>query len=119
MVRRQGRLGASGGVGRPSLRRSRVAALRDIIMRWRVGFPDLHFEVRAVVATGDRAALHATLTGTQRGAWGGLEPTGRSINVEHMYFFRFAEGRIAEVWELLDRPALERQLAGEDSIGNG
>jgi len=30
-----------------------------------------------------------------------------------MFFFRFEAGRIAEVWELLDRPALERQLAGE------
>lgn len=90
-----------------------AAALRDIIRRWRVGFPDLHFEIRAVVATGENAALHATLTGTHRGAWSGLEPTGRSIDVEHMYFFRFEEGRVAEVWELLDRPALERQLAGE------
>lgn len=84
--------------------------LRETVRRWHIGFPDLRFDVESVVASGDRAAVHASLRGTHRGPWGGLEATGRSISVEHMFFFRFEDGRIAEVWELLDRSELRRQL---------
>lgn len=87
-----------------------VSELREIVRRWHVGFPDLHFEIHAVVASNRRAAAHATLGGTHQGPWGGLEPTGRSISVEHMFFFRFEDDRIVEVWELLDREELRTQL---------
>lgn len=91
-------------------RTMRVDELRNIVRRWHVGFPDLLFDVHAVVASGEHAAAHATLRGTHRGVWRDLEPTGRSISVEHMFFFRFEDSRIVEVWELLDRSELLRQL---------
>jgi steroid delta-isomerase-like uncharacterized protein len=87
-----------------------VGDLREIVRRWRVGFPDLHFDIHSVVVSDGRAAAHATLRGTHRGPEGGVDPTGRSINVEHMFFFRFENRRIVEVWELLDRSELRRQL---------
>jgi hypothetical protein len=76
------------------------------------GIPDLQFDLHSVAASEDRAAAHATLRGTHRGLWSGLDPTGRSISVEHMLFFRFEHGRMVEVWELLDRSDLRRQLLG-------
>ena len=88
-----------------------VADLREIIARWRTAFPDLRFDMHAVIADGDRAAAHATLNGTHEGIWSDLDATGRSIHVEHMFFFRFDHERIVEVWELLDRPALQRQIS--------
>jgi len=88
-----------------------VADLRQIVGRWRAAFPDLRFDMHTLVADGDHAAAHATLTATHRGIWSGLAATGRSIHVEHMFFFRFDHERIVEVWELLDRPALQRQLS--------
>lgn len=87
-----------------------VAELKEIVRRWHDAFPDLHFDIHAIVASDTLAAAHATLRGTHEGPWGGLEPTGRSINVEHMFFFRFENGRIVEVWELLDRTGLRNQL---------
>jgi predicted ester cyclase len=97
-----------GGEGRPM----DVAGLREIGAAWHEAFPDLHFEVHAVTASEDVAAVHATLRGTQRGPWQGLAPTGRSIEVEHMFFFRFAGPHVTDVWELLDRSVLREQLAG-------
>jgi len=94
---------------------SRAMSLEDlesVVKRWRTGFPDLEFELHAVVASAETGAAHLTLRGTHEGLWGGLEPTGKRIEVEHMFFFRFDEGRIAEVWELLDRSALRSQLGG-------
>lgn len=90
-----------------------VDDLREIVRRWHVGFPDLRFEIHAAVASGDRAAIHATLRGTHDGPWGDLDATGRSISVEHMFFFRLEDERLVEVWELLDRDALRSQLTDD------
>ncbi|MDO8143339.1 ester cyclase [Isoptericola sp. 178] len=87
-----------------------LAELEVIVGAWHEAFADLRFDVHAVTASDDVAAVHATLHGTHRGPWQGLAPTGRSIEVEHMFFFRFDGPRITHVWELLDRPALDAQL---------
>ena len=94
-----------------SQRTTTVAELREIVRRWHEGFPDFRFEIHAALASGDRAAVHATLRGTQDGPWGDLAATGRSIEVDHMFFFRIEDDRLVEVWELLDRDTLRRQLA--------
>lgn len=90
-----------------------VGELRELVREWHRGFPDFRFDIHAIVASAGRAAVHATLSGTHRGEWRGLDPTGRSIAIEHMFFFLFEEDRVAEVWELLDRGELRRQLTGD------
>lgn len=90
-----------------------ISELKRIVDRWHTGFEDFTFDVHAVVSSNDRAAVHATLTGTHTGEWNALRPTGREVRVEHMFFLRFEDNRIVEVWELLDRTELHRQLAGE------
>lgn len=87
-----------------------INELRAIIEDWHAAFPDLQFDVHATVVSDGRAAVHATLRGTHRGPWQGLAPTGRSIEVEHMFFFRFDGERIIDVWELLDSAQLRDQL---------
>jgi steroid delta-isomerase-like uncharacterized protein len=87
-----------------------VAELAAIVGSWHEGFPDLRFEVHAVTASEDVAAVHATLRGTHLGSWRGLAATGRTIEIEHMFFFRFEGRRIMHVWELLDRSMLADQL---------
>jgi steroid delta-isomerase-like uncharacterized protein len=90
-----------------------IGELRGIVGRWKTGFPDLAWTIHSIVASDDRAAAHLTLTGTHLGEWSGLDATARTIDVEHMFFFRFEVGRIVEVWELLDRSALQKQLTGD------
>jgi steroid delta-isomerase-like uncharacterized protein len=84
--------------------------LKRIVQDWHAGFPDLQFEIHAIVVNDGRAGVHATLRGTHRGPWQGRAPTGRGIEVEHMFFFRFDGERIIDVWELLDSAQLRDQL---------
>ncbi|MFV1961141.1 MAG: ester cyclase [Acidimicrobiia bacterium] len=51
--------------------------------------------------------------GTHDGPWGSLESTGWAISIQHMFFFRSKKDQIIEVWELLDRSDLGRQLTGD------
>jgi len=55
-------------------------------------FPDWHWEERNLAIDGDLIALHFTVTGTHRGEYMGLPPTGRSITYNEIFIFRFAAG---------------------------
>ena len=90
-----------------------IADLESIVARWHAAFPDFRFVVHSITADDHTAAVRATLNGTHLGPWGGLEATGRRISVEHAFFLRFDEGLIVEVWEFLDQPTLDAQLAGD------
>lgn len=91
-----------------------LADLRGIVEGWRTAFPDLRFEIEAMASDPPLVAVRARLTGTHRGTWGDRPPTGNRIDVEHMFFLRFSESRVAEVWEMLDGDALRSQLSDGD-----
>lgn len=92
-------------------------SLMQIVQRWKEAFPDLAFEVQEVIAEGDRASARLVYRGTQRGEWKGIPATGRRVEVHEMLFFRFEEGRIAEVWEVVDEHSLRQQLRGGSHEG--
>ena len=93
-------------------RLTNAAELAAIIGTWHAAFADFRFDIHSVTTDENMAAVRATLHGTQTGPWGGLEPTGRSIAVDHAFFLRAEEGLVVEVWEILDRSQLETQLTG-------
>ncbi|MEV7401479.1 ester cyclase [Streptomyces sp. NPDC091267] len=87
-----------------------VQALKNV---WTVllgAFPDLHVAVQDVVAEGDKVVYRNTVTGTHRGEYLGLPPTGRSVEYGEMFVVRFDGGRIAEIWGVVDVLAQMRQL---------
>ena len=73
-------------------------------------FPDLHIEVEDVIAEGDKVVFRNTVTGTHRGEYMGVAPTGRSITYGEVIIVRFADGRIAETWGMVDVFAQMKQL---------
>jgi len=73
-------------------------------------FPDLHVTVEDLIAEGDRVVGRNTVTGTHRGEYMGLPPTGKSITYNEIFIFRFAGGRIAETWGVVDVFSQMRQL---------
>ncbi|MDN3354873.1 ester cyclase [Actinomadura sp. DC4] len=73
-------------------------------------FPDLHVAVEDLIAEGDRVVSRNTVTGTNRGEYMGRPPTGRPVTYNEIFIFRFAGGRIAETWGVVDVLAQMRQL---------
>ncbi|TDD02589.1 ester cyclase [Nonomuraea deserti] len=74
------------------------------------GFPDMRVEVEDVIAEGDKMVSRNTVTGTHQGEFRGLPPTGRSVAYNEIFIFRFADGRIAEIWGVVDLLTQMRQL---------
>lgn len=98
----------SGGVDRDT----GLDDLRAVVGRWRTAFPDLQFQIDEIVAADGAVAVRATLRGTHRGEWLGIPPKGNTLEVPHAFFHRFEDGRLVEVWEILDRDLMRRQLEG-------
>jgi len=78
----------------------------------RTAFPDLTVTIEDLVAEGDLIAVRGTWRGTHQGAFRGVPPIGRRIEVSCMAFWRVAGGQIRESWNLIDLPCLLRQLQG-------
>lgn len=83
-----------------------------IAHEWEIydSFPDNHYALEHVVAEDDAVACWWTVTGTHKGEFQGLEPTGKSVRFPASGLFRIEDGKIAEVWLTYDRLGLMQQL---------
>jgi predicted ester cyclase len=73
-------------------------------------FGDLSFDVEDEIAEGDKVVQRVTMRGRHTGRLMGLEPTGKTFAVRHVYIWRIAGGRIAEHWGTRDDLGLLGQL---------
>jgi len=73
-------------------------------------YPDLHITVEDLIAEGDKVVSRNTVTGTHRGEHLGVPPTGKSVTYNEVIIARFADGRIAETWAVVDVLSQMRQL---------
>jgi predicted ester cyclase len=81
---------------------------RKLVMK---AFPDQELTAWHLIAEGDLVAAHLRGTGTHRGVFRGIAPTGRVLTFEIFDYVRFDdEGRIAERWTLVDWIGLYRQM---------
>jgi predicted ester cyclase len=74
------------------------------------GFPDVYHTLDDVIVEGDRAAVRFTLRGTHTGAFMGVPPTGRRIEVTAIAIQHFVDGKIARLWGQFDQVGLMQQL---------
>lgn len=72
--------------------------------------PDLNHEVIDVLTSSSSEAVHAVVTGTLRGTYGGLTAEGRSFRVDQAVFARVRGGKISELWEIVDVSSIRAQL---------
>jgi steroid delta-isomerase-like uncharacterized protein len=81
-----------------------------IIGMMRSGFPDIQWTLEDMVAEGDKVAARFMMRGTHQGAFFGVPPTGRSIKVQVLNFYRFSNGQIIEEYGQPDMLGLLQQL---------
>ncbi|MFI9803064.1 ester cyclase [Streptomyces sp. NPDC052301] len=79
----------------------------EVLLR---AFPDLRVTVEETITEGDKIVSRNTVTGTHRGEYRGLPPTGKTVTYDEIFVFRFADGRIAEIRGVVDVLTQLRQL---------
>lgn len=73
-------------------------------------FPDGKVTIEDLLADGDRTAARLVFSGTHRGDFMGIPPTGKQIAVPAIDLARFENGKIADHWGGPDQMALMVQL---------
>ncbi|MBF6301007.1 ester cyclase [Nocardia amamiensis] len=73
-------------------------------------FPDIHVAVEDAIAEEDKVVFRNTVTGTHQGEFRGLPPTGKRVTYNEIFIVRFAGGRIAEIWGVVDVFSQMQQL---------
>jgi predicted ester cyclase len=79
-----------------------VQALKQVMALLLRVYPDLHVTVEDLIAEGDKVVGRTTVTGTHRGEYMGIQPTGKSVTYNEIFIFRFVAGRVAEIWGVVD-----------------
>ena len=73
-------------------------------------FPDLHHEIVDMVAEGDKVAVRLNVTGTHKGEFQGIAPTGKRLSLDEMGFITIIDGKITEGWISADTIRLMQQI---------
>jgi steroid delta-isomerase-like uncharacterized protein len=79
-------------------------------MAFFAAFPDLQHVPEDQVAEGDLVATRLTIRGTHQGAFQGIPPTGRQVELSAINIDRFVNGKIAEKHIVFDALGMMRQL---------
>ena len=95
------------------------AGLRDVLAGMNAAFPDIHWDVQDTVVEGERIATFSHWSGTHRGAFMGIPPTGRRVTVEAWTLDRYHDGRLTESRIIMDVLGLLTQLGAIPAPADG
>lgn len=86
------------------------AGYKQFFAALRQALPDIHFTIEDQVAEGDRVVTRWTASGTHRGEFRGIPPTGRHGAITGTTIDRIANGKVVECWTNADDLGLMRLL---------
>jgi predicted ester cyclase len=73
-------------------------------------FPDFRNTIDDLFGKGDKVVVRYTLSGTHKGPYMGISPTGKKITFERIIIFKVVGGKVAEAWGINDTYGLMQQL---------
>lgn len=85
-------------------------ALKAFLPIFRAAFPDLVFTNEVILADRDFVAHRVLMTGTHRGEYLGVAPTGKQVTIRSHDFQRWEDGLMKELWSIADAISLMQQL---------
>ena len=74
-------------------------------------FPDMRMDVEDLIASEDKTVARVKATGTHKGEFMGIPPTGKRVDVQLIDIMRFNDaGLVCEHWGVADMLSLMQQL---------
>jgi steroid delta-isomerase-like uncharacterized protein len=84
---------------------------KQLIIATTNAFPDVHHDIEDMAAEGeDKVAVRFNITGTHKGEFQGIPPTGKKVSFGEMAFFTIIDGKIIEIWANVDMMGLMQQI---------
>jgi predicted ester cyclase len=72
--------------------------------------PDLHFNIQLLMSDGDYIASRLAFDCSPKGKFLGLDVNGKRVSFTENVFYEFRNAKIARVWSVIDKAAIEAQL---------
>jgi steroid delta-isomerase-like uncharacterized protein len=91
--------------------------IKRLVAMLRSAFPDHHIEIEDMIAEEDKVVMLNTYSGTHKGEFMGIAPTGESFVQRQVHVMRFAEGKAIEHWGVRDDLGQMQQLGVVPPLG--
>ena len=93
--------------------------LKQLIAMGLNAFPDWHETIEDIIAEGDKVWVRLTYTGTHKGEFMGLAPTGKKITSKAVDIYRVVDGKLAEYWNVTDNINIFKQVGAIEFTEKG
>lgn len=87
-----------------------LSGYREMLEKDFTDIPDLHFNIELLISDPPYIASRLSFACTPKGVFLGLQVNGKKVFFTENVFYQFREGKIAQVWSVIDKVALEAQL---------
>jgi steroid delta-isomerase-like uncharacterized protein len=87
-----------------------IDVMKRLISTFRTAFPDLQCVVEDEIMEGGKVAALCAMSGTHKGLFMGITPTGKSMKIEGVFFARLEDGMITKYWMMIDQYGMLQQL---------
>jgi predicted ester cyclase len=84
--------------------------LKDHIAMYEAAFPEYDMRIEQMIAEDDLVSVIGRASGTHRGPFMGMLPTGKSWDVPIHNTYRIKDRKIVEHWMVVDTAAFMQQL---------
>lgn len=100
----------------PGISRDREG-VKQLTTMLRSAFPDFKATIDDIVAEGDKVVIRQTWSGTHKGEFMGVPPTGKSVSFGVIDIVRIAGGKCVEHWGQMDSMGMMQQLGAIPTPG--
>ncbi|MCG7600790.1 ester cyclase [Halomonas sp. McH1-25] len=87
-----------------------LSGYREMLEKDFDAIPDLYFEIQLLIADLQGVASRLGFHCTPQGSFLGLPVNGRKVRFTENVFYTFKNGKIVQVWSIIDKLAIEAQL---------
>lgn len=83
---------------------------KQFVTSLRTAFPDLRYTIDDSIETSDKFVIRVTASGTMRGAFAGMQATGKHATWTEIHILRVANEHVVEHWGLVQELGMLVQL---------
>lgn len=87
-----------------------ILKYREMLERNFYEIPDLYFSIDLLIAAPPYIATRLFFDCAPKGTFLGLPVNGKRVSFAENVFYEFRKEKIAHVWSVIDKPAIEAQL---------
>ncbi len=93
--------------------------LKQLFLMGLKAFPDWHENIEDIIAEGDKVWVRLSYTGTHKGEFMGISPTGKKIMSTAVDIYRIVDGKLAEYWNVTDNVNIFKQVGAIEVTEKG